>query len=102
MTRHRGRPCRHAAAPAAQGVIASKIFRPLALEAVDFGRRNTSSTRTRPTLYGAVAGGLSGVKKAIDIFRSEIDLVMGQIGCPSLDQLGPGFPLWREDWAQNR
>ena len=55
----------------------------------------------RPTLYGAVAGGLPGVKKAIDIFRSEIDLVMGQIGCPSLDQLGPDF-LWKEDWARNR
>jgi len=26
--------------------------------------------------------------------------VMGQIGCPSLDQLGPDF-LWREDWARN-
>jgi hypothetical protein len=25
-----------------------------------------------------------------------IDLVMGQIGCPSLDQLGPDF-LWRDD-----
>ena len=48
----------------------------------------------RPTLYGAVAGGLPGVKKAIDIFRSEIDLVMGQIGCPSLDQLGPPFLAW--------
>jgi (S)-mandelate dehydrogenase len=55
----------------------------------------------RPTLYGAVAGGLPGVKKVIDIFRSEIDLVMGQIGCPSLDQLSPDF-LWREDWTQNR
>jgi (S)-mandelate dehydrogenase len=55
----------------------------------------------RPTLYGAVAGGLPGVKKAFDIFRGEIDLVMGQIGCPSLDQLGPDF-LWREDWTQNR
>ncbi|MBV8739563.1 MAG: alpha-hydroxy-acid oxidizing protein [Alphaproteobacteria bacterium] len=55
----------------------------------------------RPTLYGAVAGGLPGVKKAIDIFREEIDLIMGQIGCPSLDQLGPDF-LWREDWARNR
>jgi isopentenyl diphosphate isomerase/L-lactate dehydrogenase-like FMN-dependent dehydrogenase len=55
----------------------------------------------RPTLYGAVAGGLPGVKKVVDIFRSEIDLVMGQIGCPTLDQLGPDF-LWREDWAQNR
>jgi L-lactate dehydrogenase (cytochrome)/(S)-mandelate dehydrogenase len=55
----------------------------------------------RPTLYGAAAGGLPGVKKAVDIFRGEIDLVMGQIGCPSLDQLGPDF-LWHDDWARNR
>jgi isopentenyl diphosphate isomerase/L-lactate dehydrogenase-like FMN-dependent dehydrogenase len=55
----------------------------------------------RPTLYGAAAGGLAGVKKAIDIFQGEIDLVMGQIGCPSLDQLGPDF-LWSEDWQRNR
>ena len=55
----------------------------------------------RPTLYGAVAGGLPGVRKVIDIFRTEIDLVMGQIGCPSLSELGPDF-LWREDWMQNR
>ncbi|MBV8336738.1 MAG: alpha-hydroxy-acid oxidizing protein [Alphaproteobacteria bacterium] len=55
----------------------------------------------RPTLYGAVAGGLPGVKKVIDIFRTEIDLVMGQIGCPSLSELGSDF-LWREDWTQNR
>jgi len=55
----------------------------------------------RPTLYGAVAGGLDGVKMAIDILRGEIDLVMGQIGCPSLDQLGPDF-LWQDDWQRNR
>src|SRR5580693_5350993 len=54
----------------------------------------------RPTLYGAAAGGLPGVKKAVDILRSEIDLVMGQIGCPRLDQLGPDF-LWRDDWPRN-
>jgi (S)-mandelate dehydrogenase len=54
----------------------------------------------RPTLYGAAAGGIPGVKKAISIFRSEIDLVMAQIGCPSLDQLGPDF-LWREDRSRN-
>jgi L-lactate dehydrogenase (cytochrome)/(S)-mandelate dehydrogenase len=54
----------------------------------------------RPTLYGAVAGGLDGVRKAIDIFRGEIDLVMGQIGCPSLDQLGPDF-LWQDDRRRN-
>jgi (S)-mandelate dehydrogenase len=55
----------------------------------------------RPTLYGAVAGGGPGVKKAVDIFKNEIDLVMAQIGCPSLDQLGPDF-LWRDDWTRNR
>jgi (S)-mandelate dehydrogenase len=55
----------------------------------------------RPTLYGAVVGGGPGVKKAIDIFRTEIDLVMGQIGCPSLAELGPDF-LWRDDWQANR
>ena len=55
----------------------------------------------RPTLYGAIVGGVPGVNKVVDIFRTEIDLVMGQIGCPSLDQLGPDF-LWREDWTQNR
>jgi len=54
----------------------------------------------RPTLYGAVAGGLPGVKRAVDIFRNEIDLVMGQIGCQRLDQLGPDF-LWKPDWPRN-
>ncbi len=54
----------------------------------------------RPTLYGAAAGGIAGVNKAISIFRGEIDLVMGQIGCPSLNQLGPDF-LWRDDWPRN-
>jgi L-lactate dehydrogenase (cytochrome)/(S)-mandelate dehydrogenase len=55
----------------------------------------------RPTLYGAAAGGLAGVKKAIEIFVGEIDLVMGQIGCPSLAELGPDF-LWTDDWPRNR
>ena len=55
----------------------------------------------RPTLYGAAAGGLPGVKKAIDIFRGEIDLVMGQIGAPSLGNLGPDF-LWQDERGRNR
>ena len=45
----------------------------------------------RPTLYGAVAGGAAGAVKAVDILRDEIDKVMAQIGCPSLDRLGPDF-----------
>jgi (S)-mandelate dehydrogenase len=47
----------------------------------------------RATLYGAAAGGLAGAQKAVEILRKEVDLVMGQMGCPSLDALGPGFLL---------
>jgi len=47
----------------------------------------------RATLYGAAAGALAGAQKAIDILRKEIDLVMGQIGCPNLEGLEPGYLL---------
>lgn len=54
----------------------------------------------RATLYGAVAGGEAGVDKAIDIVRGEIDMVMAQMGCTSLDQLGPDW-LWPNPWPRN-
>lgn len=54
----------------------------------------------RPTLYGTVAGGLPGARKAIAILRREVDLVMAQIGCPSLTHLGPDF-LWKCDRTGN-
>ncbi|MEI7711416.1 MAG: alpha-hydroxy acid oxidase [Rhodospirillales bacterium] len=47
----------------------------------------------RATLYGATAGGLEGVKKAISILQREVDLVLGQIGAPNLDALGPHYLL---------
>ncbi|HYM31051.1 MAG TPA: alpha-hydroxy acid oxidase [Candidatus Cybelea sp.] len=47
----------------------------------------------RATLYGASAYGLPGVKKAIAILQGEIELVMKQMGCPSLDKLGADFLL---------
>jgi len=47
----------------------------------------------RATLYGATAGGLEGVKKAVSILQREIDLVLGQIGAPNLDALGPHYFL---------
>ena len=47
----------------------------------------------RATLYGATAGGLDGVKKAVSILQREIDLVLGQIGAVNLDALGPHFLL---------
>jgi L-lactate dehydrogenase (cytochrome)/(S)-mandelate dehydrogenase len=51
----------------------------------------------RPTLYGVVAGGEAGAAKAIGILQNEINLIMAQIGCPSLAQLGPDFVLWDDD-----
>lgn len=47
----------------------------------------------RATLYGATAGGLAGVKKAVSILQREIDLVLGQIGAPNLQALGPHYLL---------
>jgi len=45
----------------------------------------------RATLYGAAAGGIEGVRKAIGILREEIDLVLGQIGCPNITELDQSF-----------
>jgi (S)-mandelate dehydrogenase len=47
----------------------------------------------RATLYGAAAGGLAGVKKAVSILQREIDLVLGQLGAVNLEALGPQFLL---------
>lgn len=51
----------------------------------------------RPTLYGCVAGGEAGVSRAVGIMRGEVEMVMKQMGCPSLDQLGPDFLHWDRD-----
>ncbi len=45
----------------------------------------------RATLYGAAAAGLPGVHRAIDILRDEIDRVMAQLGCASLQQLDRSY-----------
>jgi len=55
----------------------------------------------RPTLYGLVAGGKAGAAHAIGVLRNEIDLVLGQIGCTTLDQLGTDF-LERDDESRRR
>jgi len=54
----------------------------------------------RPTLYGCIAGGQPGAAKAVEIVRSEIETNMKQLGCPSLDQLGPDFLHWDADEAR--
>lgn len=56
----------------------------------------------RATLYGAVAGGIPGVRKAINILREEIDLVMAQIGCPTVPELNESFLLQTEGGAARK
>ncbi len=43
----------------------------------------------RPALYGLAAGGQAGVEHALSLLMQEIDLVLGQLGCCSLADLGP-------------
>jgi (S)-mandelate dehydrogenase len=43
----------------------------------------------RPAIFGAAAAGPAGAKRVLDIFRGEIDLVMGQMGATGVEQLGP-------------
>jgi (S)-mandelate dehydrogenase len=51
----------------------------------------------RATLYGLAAAGEPGVRLALDILVSEIDRVMGQLGCRSVSELGPH--LLRKAWG---
>ena len=45
----------------------------------------------RATLYGLAAGGEAGANHALDILVSELDRVLGELGCNSVAELGPGF-----------
>jgi (S)-mandelate dehydrogenase len=43
----------------------------------------------RATLYGLAANGERGVDRALEILTTEMDRVMGQLGCGSIADLGP-------------
>ncbi len=43
----------------------------------------------RATLYGIAAGGEPGARRALTIFREEIDRVMALLGCRSVADVGP-------------
>ena len=45
----------------------------------------------RATLYGLIAGGEAGVGRALAILTSEIDRVLGQLGCNSIAELRPAL-----------
>ena len=43
----------------------------------------------RAAMYGAAAGGEAGVRRSLQLLRSEIHRVLALLGCPSIDELGP-------------
>ena len=43
----------------------------------------------RATLYGLAAGGEDGARHALSLLTAEVDRVLGQLGCRSLEELGP-------------
>jgi len=43
----------------------------------------------RATLYGLIAGGGPGVERALTILTTEMDRVLGQLGCNSVAELAP-------------
>ena len=43
----------------------------------------------RASVYGLAAGGRAGIDRAIEILRSELAIVQGQMGCPTLANFGP-------------
>jgi (S)-mandelate dehydrogenase len=45
----------------------------------------------RSAAYGLAAGGTAGAARAIEILRHELDLTLGQIGCPDVKNLGPQY-----------
>jgi isopentenyl diphosphate isomerase/L-lactate dehydrogenase-like FMN-dependent dehydrogenase len=45
----------------------------------------------RGTLYGVAAGGEAGARRAIAIYREEIDRVLALLGCPNVTELGRQF-----------
>ena len=51
----------------------------------------------RMTLYGVAAGGEPMAGRALEILRNEVDLVMGNMGAPSIAALGPDFLMWDDE-----
>jgi (S)-mandelate dehydrogenase len=45
----------------------------------------------RSTLYGVAAGGEAGARRAIAIYREEIDRVLALLGCSSIAELGAQY-----------
>ncbi len=56
----------------------------------------------RPTLYGSAAAGEAGAYRALEIFQTEMDRVMAQIGLNSVDDISPHIFWNPPDWVPGR
>ena len=53
----------------------------------------------RPTLWGCAAAGEAGAYRALEIFRTDMDRIMAQLGLISVDQIGPHIFWNPPDWV---
>ena len=53
----------------------------------------------RPTLYGSAVAGEAGSYRALEIFQTEMNRVMAQIGVNRIDELGPHIFWNPPDWV---
>ncbi len=53
----------------------------------------------RPTLYGAAAAGEAGAYRALEVFQTEMDRVIAQLGANRVDELGPHIFWNPPDWV---
>jgi len=53
----------------------------------------------RPTLYGSAVAGEAGAYRALEIFQTETDRIMAQLGLNSVDEIGPHIFWNPPDWV---
>jgi isopentenyl diphosphate isomerase/L-lactate dehydrogenase-like FMN-dependent dehydrogenase len=53
----------------------------------------------RPTLFGSAAAGEAGAYRALEIFHSEMDRIMAQLGLCSVDEISPHIFWNPPDWV---
>lgn len=56
----------------------------------------------RATLFGAAAGGEPGIRRALELLRSEVERVMALLGCNGLQELGPQYLRFSSEWRGGR
>jgi isopentenyl diphosphate isomerase/L-lactate dehydrogenase-like FMN-dependent dehydrogenase len=53
----------------------------------------------RPTLFGSAAAGEAGAYRALEIFQTEMDRIMAQLGLNSIDEISPHIFWNPPDWV---